>query len=127
MAGRRRRHTDNTEHERVVSLDTLSRMRDFEDEIIPILQKALREGKSREEIEADPRVHALLAAKQISIAIREQDTAKSMAAIKDFRDRTQGKAIERTEVKHKYEALSDEELDALLTSEAESLTDEGTH
>ena len=104
-----------------VALDELAAFREFKEEVLPFLREAIEKGWSREQIDAHPKIQAMLAARQISIALTEKDSAKALAAIRDQRDRTQGKPTEKKEVEHRYAKLKDEELDSLLISEARSL------
>lgn len=108
------------------ALDDLAAFREFKDEVLPFLRAALDKGWTREQIDAHPKIQAMLAARQITIALTDKDSAKAMAAIKDQRDRTQGKPTEKKEIEHKYSKLKDEELDSLLLSEARSLKDDST-
>lgn len=64
--------------------------------------------------------------RQLTIALAEPDSGKALAAIKDLRDRDEGKAIERQEHVHRLEKLPEEQLDALLLSELEAAKDGST-
>lgn len=100
----------------VGALDKLAEYESFCDDILPILRRAIKEKWSKEKIQSDPTIQAILVAKQITVAVTERDSAKALAAIKDVRDREEGKAVERREVKHQLQDLPDEQLDALLQS-----------
>jgi hypothetical protein len=104
------------EHRRVSLLDDLAEFEQFQEEILPALRQALKEGKTAEDIYK--MASSAAAARSVSIALREQDSTKALAAIRDILDRDQGKAKERMEHEHKYGKLKEEELDALLLSEA---------
>lgn len=122
MAKKIKKRGEATEFKMAKTIDQLSQFEEFQNEILPFLKKALKEGATAEDIYA--RAQALAAARTVSIAATEQDSTKAMAAIRDILDRTQGKAKERTEVEHKYSKLKDEELDALLLSEAATLDED---
>jgi len=124
---KRRPKYNNMEHKMVRSLDQLADYESFTESVAPLLRQAIQEGWSAEKIERDPRIQALLVARQLSIALTDKDTGKAMAALKDARDRTTGKATEKIDITTKMEKLSDNELDALLLSkmsESESSSDD---
>jgi hypothetical protein len=117
MSKRRGRPRSNTaEHRMATMLDQLAEFEQFKDDVLPLLRQAIKEGWSREQIDNHPQVQALLAARQITIALRELDSSKALAAIKDLRDRTQGRPTEKVETTHKLEKLPEEQLDSLLIS-----------
>jgi hypothetical protein len=101
-------------------IDDLIAFEEFQEEILPALRMALKEGKSAEEIYK--MATAAAAARVVTIAVKEQDSSKALAAAKEILDRDGGKAVERKEVKHKYSELKDDELDALLLSETTTTT-----
>jgi hypothetical protein len=124
MSNRRRPRSNTTEHRLIRNIDALADFDDFNSDILPILRKAMKEGWTAKQMESDPRVQAALVARQLSIALQEKDAGKSLAAIKDLRDRLEGKAKESKELKLSYEQLSDQELDAKLASLEEIESDE---
>lgn len=99
------------------NLDLLAEFQKFKDEIAPILQEDLRANLSAQDLYT--KYQAMAAARGISIALTETDSAKALAAIRDIQDRAGGKATERKEVTHKHEKLPDDQLDALLMSKFE--------
>jgi signal recognition particle receptor subunit beta len=116
---RKRPRSNNTEYAMASALDKLAAYEEFCKDILPSLQKAIKEGRSAEDIYK--MAESIAAARAVTIAATEQDSGKALAAIKDIMDRTQGKAKERVETTHKYEKLKDEELDALLLSQGAEL------
>jgi len=102
------------------SLDDLARYETFTTEIAPALREDLKNGLKAEEIYEKYTAHA--AARGISIAMTERDTGKAMKAIQDVLDRTKGKAIVRTENKHRFEELTEEQLDAIVMSKLRDVT-----
>jgi hypothetical protein len=114
MPRRRSPKPNSAEHNMTCSLDALAEFQDFQDDVLKFLRRALAEGKSRDEIEKHPKVQALLAARQVTMALTEQDAGKALAAIKDLRDRTEGRAVERKEIRTRIEEAPDEALDARL-------------
>jgi hypothetical protein len=112
----KRRHprSNNVEHAMARALDQLAAYDEFQATLGPFFQKALKEGMSKEELEADPRLQALLVMREFQIALNSDDDAKALAAIRDLRDRKDGKATERVELKASLEALPEEQLDARL-------------
>lgn len=107
------------EEDMVDALDELSRYQDFLKMVPKKLQEALLRGASAKEIYEQFSQDA--AARAVLIAMTEKDSSKALAAIKEVQDRALGKAVEKKETTHKFDALPDEELDAILTSEVESL------
>lgn len=106
--------TNKVENQVIRSLDNLADYEEFTTELAPVLRRLLKKGLTAEQIENDPKIQSLLVARQMNIALLEMDSSKALAAIKDIRDRTTGKATEKVEVTSKLEKLPDEQLDALL-------------
>lgn len=96
------------------SLDQLAAYDDFNSNVAPTLQKAVTEKWSVERIYKE--FGALLAARAITIALKEQDSGKALAAVKDIMDRSIGKAADKVETTHRLERMPDAELDKLLES-----------
>lgn len=96
------------------SLDQLADYESFTSDVLPILREAIQKGWTAEEIQNDPRVKAALVARQISIALREADPGKAHVAIKDLRDRIDGKPKESKDINVKYEDMSDDEIQSKL-------------
>lgn len=103
------------EHRMARALDELSEFEKFKDELLPELRGDLSRGMTAEEIYK--KYEALAAARTVTIAIKETDSGKALAAAKDIRDRVSGKPKESLEIKNKWEKLKDEELDSLILSE----------
>ena len=102
------------EHIQVRTIDNIRSFEEYRDEILPKIRKMLAQGKKSEEIMQF--AQAYVAARIVTVALTEEDSGKALTAAKDILDRTQGKAKEVTETTHKFEKLSDAELDALVTS-----------
>lgn len=85
------------------------------------LRAAVTEGRPAPELYQ--KYSHIAAVRAVHIAMTEQDSGKALSAIKDIMDRTYGKATERKEVRHKFDDLSDEELDAILISELDEQDD----
>ena len=98
------------------TLDKLEQYEHFTSLISPLLRQAIKENWSAEKLATDPQIQTLLMARQMTIALAEADSGKALAAIKDLRDRSEGKAVERVEQTHKLEKLPDDQLDAMLLS-----------
>lgn len=115
----------------VRALDTLAAYEEYTTEVLPLLRKAISEGWDASTIENHPTVRAALVARQLSIGLTGKPS-EALAAIKDSRDRLDGKAVERKDVKLSLENAPDEEIDAklkTLLAESELVTtdDETTH
>lgn len=120
MASKRRRALATAqEHRRISLIDDLAEFDSFRNELLPALRQALKDGKSAEDIYS--MASAAAAARAVTIAVKEEDSGKALAAIKEILDRDKGKAKERQEVTHKLEKLPEEQLDALLLSKLGSL------
>lgn len=95
-------------------LDELAAYEKFKQELLPKLRQAVLEGWS------PSRIYELagtyVAARSVDIALREQDSNKALAAIKEVLDRGIGKAVDKIETTHKYSKTSDEELDNILAA-----------
>jgi len=104
------------------SLDDLAEFDRFRSDLLKKFQRALKRGDSPNEIL--DMAKAIAAARLGTIAATEVDSSRALAAIKDILDRTQGKATEHKEVRHKFDKLPDEQLDALIQSQQQELDDE---
>jgi hypothetical protein len=62
-----------------------------------------------------------LVARQISLALTEEDAGKAGSAVKDLLDRGIGKPTEKKELKHKLEGLPEEQVDAALATKLAAL------
>ena len=102
-------------------IDDLAEFETFQHEILPALRKDIESGMPYREMER--KYLGLAAARKITIALREPDSSKALAAIKDMQDRADGKPTEHRVNTHKFQALPDEELDAVLKSEIAELED----
>jgi hypothetical protein len=118
------RKANGNSHDKFMArhLDDLAAFEDFKDDLLPALQKLVKEGASAEDIYK--KYESLAAARLITIVAKEVDSGKALSAIKDVLDRTQGKAKERHTHEHKYARLKDEELNSLLDTELAALEDE---
>ena len=96
-------------------LEELELYAEFQSQIIPELKKLLLSGAKDRDILAQytPQV----AARLVTIALTDPDPGKALLAIKDLLDRVHGKATEHREVKHQFDSLTDEQLDALIKTE----------
>lgn len=122
--GARPRHNqrpDTRNHEENQTLDFLAELQlfdEFKQKIAPRLIALLNKGVRGEDIYKQ--FQDLAAARAVTIAIKEQDSSKALAAVREILDRAEGKAVERKTITHKLEELSDEQLDAVLLSELDS-------
>ncbi len=98
----------------VSKIDKLRKFEEFEEQILPALRGHLKAGASAAQLYK--LYEALAAARQLTIALTEQDPGKALAAIIDIQNRASGKPKEKLEVQHRYANLSDDELDALIDS-----------
>lgn len=117
-----KRHPKANKQEAIMAaaLDERAAFEDFKESLLPFLRDALKKGWTAEQIQNHPKLQSALMARQMSIALNDKDTSKALAAIKDIRDRTEGKARERLEVTSKLDRTPDEQLDALIKSKLAS-------
>jgi hypothetical protein len=95
--------------------DDLRLIEQIKAEISPLLQEDLK-NKDLSPEQMLEKYQKYAAARIGHIVANEPDSGKALAAAKDLLDRTLGKPKERQVVTHKYEDLTDDELDALVTS-----------
>lgn len=120
MAKRKSKRTKNHAEERIaLAIDDLAEFQKFKEEVVYELRKDIYNGLSAEEMYAKYQSQA--AARGITIAMTERDSSRAMAAVKDILDRSQGKAVERKDVRHRMENAKDEDIDALLLSKLDEL------
>lgn len=92
--------------------DDLAEFEIFKENILPLIRRDLNAGLTAEEFFKKYAPYA--AARGVNIALTHEDKSAAINMIKDILDRTQGKAVTREEHSHKYEQLSDSELDAMI-------------
>jgi len=93
----------------------------FKEEVLPAIRRDVESGSMTTQ-ELLEKYSTLVAAKQLTVALRDGD----VATIRDILDRTQGRPIQKEELTHKYESLSDEELDALMHARLREQESRGT-
>ena len=106
-------------------LDQVSEFESWRTELLPKLRAMIEKGATPEAIYKE--AAALAAAKAVTIALTETDSAKSLSAIKEIIDRSHGKSIDRKEINARMSTLSDAELDSLIKSGLGDLEDEQAH
>jgi hypothetical protein len=117
------RHSQNfAEKDQHSLLADLEAFEEFKAEILPVLRREIAKGSSAEEIYSKFEAH--LAARAVTIAMTEMDSARAMGAIREALDRSKGKAVERREVTNKYANLTDDELAALARSKRKEIEDD---
>lgn len=118
----RRPRTNTTEAKLVKSLDDLAAFEEFQVEIAPTLRAAIKKGETPEEIYK--KVLSYIAARQVTIALTDQNPTTALAAAKEVMDRVRGKSTERKEIKHQLEELPDEQLDSLLLTKLKEASED---
>lgn len=101
----------------IEALDELAAYETFQLDMPKELRKALVDKLPPDEVYK--KFANFAAVRIMQIIATEKDSGKALAAAKEVLDRTYGKAIERKQVRHQFEELSDQELDAVLLSELE--------
>lgn len=115
-------HAQNIQTRMAGQLDDLADYEDFKQEILPILRQDMSKGLSADELREKYKNY--LVARQISIALTDDDSGKALAAAKDLIDRLEGKAVERKAIAHKFEQLPDDQVDAIIEQKLKELSDE---
>lgn len=118
---RKKRMTNHEDHMMTSRLDSLAEYETFMKDVPTELRQMILDGLDA--VEIYDKADRLAAIRMVAIALTDKDSSRAIAAIKDIMDRKHGKATERKEVSHKFEGLSDEELDAILVSEISELDD----
>lgn len=114
--------TINTIENKMVSIvDKKAKFEEWEAQILPALHGQIKKGATSGDLYK--LYEALAAARQITIALTDADPGKALSAIFDIQNRSSGKPKEKLEIKHRYENLSDEELDALIASRAKDVNE----
>lgn len=112
VAKNRRKEYAKRRQERV--LNKLAAFEEFNASFPDSVKRMLLDGATPEDVLDKHK--SMVAARIVSIAMTEQDSGRALAAAKDVLDRTQGKAIERQQVEHKFGRMDEDQLDALLIS-----------
>lgn len=105
-------------------VDELARFEKFKQDVLPELRDDIRAGLTASEIMK--KYSALAAARTITTVALEVDSGKALAAAKDILDRAEGKPKERVEHTHRYDQLTDDELDAQVLARAQEMADKAT-
>lgn len=119
---RHKRHTNVAEKRMENFLENLSEFQAFLKDVPMELRKAILNGDSPDALYQ--KFSHIAAVRAIQIAFSEPDSGKALAAAKEILDRSQGRATEKKEVRHKFDHMSEEELDAILVSEETQLLEE---
>ena len=114
-----RRDPDAAMHNQTRTIDALAGYELYAANILPAIRKDLEAGLSA--IDILKKYSPLAAARAVTVALMEEDGSKALAASKQVIEHTVGKPTEKKEIKHQFEELKDEELDALLNSELKKL------
>lgn len=94
---------------------------DFKSTVLPAIRRDITAGMTAKELRE--KYSALVQARLLTEALTSQDSKSAITAAKDITDRVDGRATEKKEVTHKFDKLSDEELDAVIKSEEADLDD----
>lgn len=124
MGGRKQRSADMRKTMNALqdsaasSLDSLAEYEEFREMFLPAIRKALLKGWSGETILKH--FKPIMMARLVQLGAIGGESA-SLTAIKEILDRTDGKAVQKTENIHKLGKLPDEELDAILATKVAQL------
>jgi uncharacterized protein YehS (DUF1456 family) len=101
------------ENDMVNMLDALTEFEDFRETVLPAIQKDLKAGYNAKQLRE--KYLALLQARQITDALMAP-TGEAADIAQRIIDREEGRATEKKEVRHRFEELPDQQLDAVLES-----------
>lgn len=110
----KRKNRNSVEDKMISNLDSLAEFNEFQRTLLPIIKGAVKSKDAPKAILELARSYA--AARIALIMATDPDNKTALAAAKDLLDRTEGKAVERRELRHSMANLKDEELDALVMS-----------
>lgn len=102
-------------------IDDLMEFADFRQRILPAIRQDLSKGLSAAQLRE--KYASLVQARQLTEAVTSENADTALRAGQSILDRVEGKATEKREVKHTFENMTDEELDAVLRSEISDLAD----
>jgi hypothetical protein len=102
-------------------IDAYARFKEFEAKILPRLREDLKAGLSAQEImeKYKPEAAAVMVSSMAN-------PLTALAAAEKLLDRTDGKPTQKTEATHRFQNLKEEQLDAMLKSGLESISDDQT-
>lgn len=113
----------NPEEERMARIMTkLEGYEEWQKDVPALLKKAILEGKDASQLYEQ--FSSVAAVRVIQILMTEGDSGKALAAAKELLDRQYGRATEKKIVRHQFDDMPDDDLDAILISELEELTDD---
>jgi len=105
--------------------DLVQDLRDFEDfreSVLPAIRRDITAGLTAKQLREK---YASLVQARLLTEAMTGESKSAIAAAKDITDRQEGRATEKKEVTHKFDKMTDEELDAVLKSEEADLIDMG--
>lgn len=115
---------NGAEDKMLAAIDERAAFEEFKDALPYQLRRDILNGMPAAELYKKYEDYA--AARVIAIAIAGRDNKDALQAAKDIQDRTQGKAVERKDVRHRMENAPEKDIDAALLSEIEDLQSDDT-
>lgn len=112
--GRRVPKKIHTQDDKAAELDALAEFEQFREQFLPAIRKDLSSGIDADEIMR--KYKNLAAAKLVMKIVDAQSDMAQIAAAEKLLDRIDGKPVQKQELKHRLEQLSDEELEAAVKS-----------
>jgi len=113
-----RNNSNKTEDRLAYLLDDYRRFRKY-NKVMDKLLKMVEDGASVEAIYE--KFGPQLAARLVMIAISSSDPRQVTPVIKEIHDRALGKSKERQEITHRYENLTEPQLDKLIEQQEEQV------
>lgn len=93
----------------------------FRNELLPMLRRDVLDDLPPDKMREKYKSYAQ--AREIMEALTNPDPKVALQAIQNMQNRVEGKPTEKVEHTHKFDNLTDEELDAILQSEEQELQD----
>ena len=105
--------------------ENLEEFEDFQKTVLPVFRKAIQGVAKGEKTPQQvwEQVKAAAAARQVNIALLEQNSSVALKAIESILNRTEGPVTQKHEVSH-LEKMSDEQLEAQILTRMNKMKDD---
>ena len=108
-----RKSSNKVEQNLVSELDEVLGYEQYKS-LLKDLKHALKTNEDPQKVMERAKTYA--AVRLASMAATEEDNYKALAVIKELFDRTDGRPTQKQEIEHKYDQLTEEQLDAVALS-----------
>jgi len=97
------------------TLDRYELFKGMEENLLKGVRQDIAKGLTADQIYE--KYEHLAAACAVTLLARSDSPKELIPVIREIRDRVSGRAVEKKEVRHKFDSLTDDELKALVASE----------